>query len=349
MTLLQLGTCNLQLYLLRQPPPQGLRLVHVGFPLRVEGAVILNVKPPQVDTAIGHRAQRSQGYGAPAPHPGQERALRGHRGPGCGIIQGREEAQKTLVVGPTLDTQRALSRRGKHHVEREHLSDAVGQVKADQSRPGENNPIVGAARVQGLAHPGVHVAPQGNDVGIRADQADLGRAAVATGPDGGVCGQVVKGHPVAGNEHIVRVLPWRYRGQDQVLRHVRGQVLEGVHGQIDLPGPQRGFQLLGEKSLAADFRQRFGEFPVTASGEDDDLHHQVRPRLQEQLAHVLCLPTGQRASPGTDAHAFRHRLSSLLVECRAQSLVILQKTTPNYKKAPAGWQMISVMWSDTPT
>ena len=78
------------------------------------------------------------------------------------------------------------------------------------------------------------------------------------------------------------------------------QILEAVHGEVDPSVPQGGFQLRGEHSLPADFRERSaGTVPCGA----DDLEagfDAVPGRLPEQRADALSLGEGEPAAAGAN-------------------------------------------------
>lgn len=72
----------------------------------------------------------------------------------------------------------------------------------------------------------------------------------------GRTGQLGDGLVLGGEEGVAHILALEVAGQHSALRQVRGNVLHGVHGDVDAAAQQRHVQLAREQPLAADIRQR---------------------------------------------------------------------------------------------
>ena len=143
------------------------------------------------------------------------------------------------VVGRSaLDRQRALAGRGQHLDRVEDLGDLVEPAEPGQPGAGEHDGVdlavgdearAGCRRCRGSAttsrpRPRARswAARRGEPVPIREP-----------------AGQLAEGQPVAGDQRVARVLAQRHRGEHEALGLGGRQVLERVHGEVDLAGEQR--------------------------------------------------------------------------------------------------------------
>ena len=120
------------------------------------------------------------------------------------------------------------------------------------------------------------------------------------GADAGAGGQLAEGEPVAGDDHVARVLARRYGGQRDAVGRRGGQVLERVHGEVDLAAQQRLAQRADEDAGAADLGQRRGG--DVALGADRRPARSSQPGGSRQgVGDQLALGAGQGGGAGADA------------------------------------------------
>ena len=77
------------------------------------------------------------------------------------------------------------------------------------------------------------------------------------------------------NERIAGIFPLKNARKHQSIGQPRRHILGRMHGNVDCPGKQRLFNFLGEKPLAANFRQRPVLYPVAAGRN----HHDFKCRF----------------------------------------------------------------------
>ena len=143
-------------------------------------------------------------------------------------------------------------------------------------------------------HPSLHVAPQVGEDEIGPQEGQLRSAPGRPGGDQPAGGQVSQPAP---DQPIAGVGPLGHGGQDEVVRHDRGQVLGRVHGDV---GPAVGHRLLHfghEDALAADLVQRRGGH-VTLGAHHQDVDLQVRARRPAGSPPPGSPGTGPAATPG---------------------------------------------------
>jgi len=80
-----------------------------------------------------------------------------------------------------------------------------------------------------------------------------------------------------------------------------------VHGKADLACKKRLVDLFGEKALAAEVAQRLVLNPISARGDNPEVHRPtVQPvGLMQPVAHMGRLPQGKRAATGADENRCR--------------------------------------------
>ena len=103
-----------------------------------------------------------------------------------------------------------------------------------------------------LADAGVDVAADADQLDAETERGQLGDPTRGAGADPGADGQLAEGEPVAGHDHVARVLAQRHGGQGDAVGRRGRQVLERVHGQVDLAAQQRVAQRADEDAGAAD-------------------------------------------------------------------------------------------------
>src|ERR1700730_385590 len=151
-----------------------------------------------------------------------------------------------------------------------------------------------------LAQAGVDIAAKIADVEIRADVPQLGLAAKTAGANPGTLPQVRKRGTVAGDKAVSHILTAADCGKREVGRHLRGNVLNAVDGDVDGLFEQRVFQFFDEDPLAADLRER-RLLELVAGGFDDDDFAFDAGDLKDLLAYEFGLPFRQQAAARANA------------------------------------------------
>ena len=117
------------------------------------------------------------------------------------------------------------------------------------------------------------------------------------GADPGPGGQLAQGEPVAGDHDVARVLARGYGGQRDAVRGSRGQVLEGVHGDVDVAAQQRVAQGADEDAGAT----RSSGVPAAgavALGRHLDELGLAAERGRGHVGHQLGLGAGEQGARG---------------------------------------------------
>ena len=124
-----------------------------------------------------------------------------------------------VVVGPALDREGSLARRGQHLQRVEHLGRLVDPAQPGQAGAGEHDGVELAGG--DLAEAGVHVAADADQLDAEAERGELGDPARGAGADAGAGRQLAEGEAVAGDDHVARVLAQRDGGQRDARRAAR--------------------------------------------------------------------------------------------------------------------------------
>ena len=163
---------------------------------------------------------------------------------------------RQVVSLPRLDGQRALPR-GRQHLQRvENLGGLVEATEAGQPGAGEDDRVVHT--LTDLADPGVHIAADVGDLQTEAEGVQLGGSTRRAGADPAACGELAEGQPVAGDDHVARVLAERYGGERDAGGRLGRQVLQRVHRDVDAVVQQRLAEGADEDSGAAELRPSAG-------------------------------------------------------------------------------------------
>ncbi len=202
------------------------------------------------------------------------------------------------------DGQRALARRRQHQLGRQPLADAVAEAEPQEPRRGEQDGGPLRVRVE-LGKPGVHVATDVANLEVRPEMKELRPPAETAGREDRALGQVAPRNRPAAHERVTWILALAHGHQRDTVRQPGGQILEGVHREIDPPLQHRVVDLPGEEGAAADLRERHVLHHV-ARGANLDPYRLV-PGGVEPRPHVLRLPERERARPRTDAERRAHR------------------------------------------
>ena len=119
-------------------------------------------------------------------------------------------------------------------------------------------------------------------------------------------GRLAQGEPVASAERVERILPLRHRGEGNPLGRGGGQVLVGMHDDVDPALQQRGPDPGHEHAGATDDGQRSGVH--VALGPDADELDRAAGDPGDPIGHHAGLGQGQGAAPGADPqNAGTHR------------------------------------------
>ena len=97
-------------------------------------------------------------------------------------------------------------------------------------------------------------------------------------------------------QHVLHARAWRRPQQHQAVGELAGEVLGGVHGEVDLLREQRVLDRVHPARLVAGMR-----VTVTAGGQGHDV------RVTELLGDEACLRERERAGAGTDAQTAHRR------------------------------------------
>jgi hypothetical protein len=166
----------------------------------------------------------------------------------CVVEHLREERGQRGVGRAALDGERTLGGCGQHLQGVEQLARLVDAAQAAQPCGGDHH---GVELPRGdLADAGVDVAPDRHDAQTQAERLELGDPPRRAGTDRRSCRQLAEHPAVAGDQRVARVLPRRDRGDHEPRVRCRGEVLVGVHGDVDLVRDERVAQLRDEHADA---------------------------------------------------------------------------------------------------
>src|ERR1700750_726451 len=100
-------------------------------------------------------------------------------------------------------------------------------------------------------------------------------------------------------EGVARVLPLGDGGDFESPRKFGGKIFERVYSQVDSPGRQRLFDLLGEHALGADFGE--GNVGDLVAGGVDDLDLDLVGARSAASGEVVGVREGKLGAAGADA------------------------------------------------
>ena len=183
-----------------------------------------------------------------------------------------------------------------------HLGDRVEPPEPGQAGPGEEYGV--ELPLGHLPKAGVHVAADIDDLQAQAQGGELGDPARRAGADPGTPGELAQAEPVAGDEHVARILTSRDGRQRDPVLGVGGEVLQGVHGHVDLAAQQRVTQRADEDAHAAEGRKRRRR-GIARGDHVDQVDLAVEPRAQrvgDARALGARQQRGARPHPQRPAH-----------------------------------------------
>ncbi len=184
----------------------------------------------------------------------QERALGGDGGARCGVVDRGDEGERFGVVRAHLDAKRALPDRGRHLFDAEDVRRLLGQPETVETGHRQHD-AVALAGVD-LRDARRDVAADVHGLDVRAQGSELDGAAGAAGADAGAPAQLRERAAAPGDERIAHVGALRHGRERQALGQQRRQVLQRVHGDVDLAREQRALDRLCEDAKTSDLRQR---------------------------------------------------------------------------------------------
>ena len=187
------------------------------------------------------------------------------------MVDRKHRRKSSSVVRPHLDRQSALAGRRQHLFEVEDLCRALRPAEPGESGGSENDRIVFAAFDFPDAR--VDVPTYIRDAQVSAQCGQLCSPARAAGADDG--GGRKRGQPrvVAAYECVSRVFAREHGGDCETRSLLDGQVLQAVHGNIDLMLEQSALEFDDEHTTTPDLAQGRGR---TVAGGADRAHFEGR-------------------------------------------------------------------------
>ncbi len=167
---------------------------------------------------------------------------------GCGAVQGADCGVDGYVGGVLrtsyLQGEGSLAGGWGEFVDGEALVDRLGAAEAVQAGGGEDEGV--GLAFGPLAEAGVDVAAHLDEADVGAESKDHGLAARRSGRDAGAGGEHVEAPVVFADEGVASVGAWGDGGEGEAGGDLRGQVFEGVDGEVDAVGEEGVFDLLDE-------------------------------------------------------------------------------------------------------
>ena len=177
--------------------------------------------------------------------------FRRHGPPGRKVFDAPRRFQGGPIVLPGFDRERGLAD-GRHaDFRRQYLGDAVRPAQPLQPRHGQHDGVR-TVRFFQLLQPRVDVPADPGEAQVRPVMLELSPPSRTPRGDAGARRKVVQSGAVAADQGVARVHALRHRGDRKAAGKGRGQVLEAVHGRVDLSRDQGPFQFLDEDALAAE-------------------------------------------------------------------------------------------------
>ena len=137
---------------------------------------------------------------------------------------------------------------------------------------------------------------------IGPERLQLSGAPQAARPDDGTLREFGERAALPRDEAVSHVLPLRHRAHDDAFGVLGGQILERVHGEVDVTLAQRSLELGREETLSADLGKRLAtRLRAVACGRDDPrLALEVGPRAREQPDDDVGLRSRECRRPGAE-------------------------------------------------
>ena len=129
------------------------------------------------------------------------------------------------------------------------------------------------------------------------------------------------------DEGIAHIAARQHGGDGSAWRKLRGQVLHGVHGDIDPLIEQGLVDLLGEQPLAAEVAQRLVADAVAGGGDglkrDGVLTKAMRS--DQESAHMVRLPQSERASARADEELAIRQVLDSIAQNRKEGIILFNR------------------------
>ena len=192
---------------------------------------------------------------------------------------------------------------------RDVLRDAVGPLHALDAGGSQDRSVQLAGGH--LADPGIKIAAKFAEFQIGAQGHKLGAPPERTRTQLGSRRQVLQGGSGCGHQHIAHVGAFQDCCQAQPFGEVGGNVLHGVHAQVDAAFDQGLLDVFGEQPAVADLGKGDILDTVTLGLHHFYLYFECGFGFSEQGSDMVCLPQRQFASscaddqlPSLSAHSF---------------------------------------------
>ena len=135
-----------------------------------------------------------------------------------------------------------------------------------------------------------YITSQSAYLQIRAQGLKLALAAQAGSTNARTRWQRQNVRVVIGDKCIARVFTLTNNWQKQAVRKLHRYIFHGMDGDVSLALQHGDFQLLYKQGFAADFRQGRVQYLVTARGDADQFHLQIRIARHQFVTHEFRLP-----------------------------------------------------------
>lgn len=210
-----------------------------------------------------------------------------------------------VVGGAALQDDDASADRRAHDIDWQNFADAAGEADPVQPGHGQDDGVEVAFVEPGEA--GVGVATQGGDGQVGEAQPDLRGAAHAAGADDRALGQIRQTRAGAGDGGVADVFAGEVGGErgSRGGWHIAGNVLEAVHGEVDLLVEQGTVDLADERSLATELGE-VTQPHVPTRGDLDKFDADVGVLGVQVGGDLLGLVHRHRAGAGADFDQTRH-------------------------------------------
>ena len=153
-----------------------------------------------------------------------------------------------------------------------------------------------------LAHAGLHVAAEGDDLKVRTQGEGLSFAAQRSRAETGALRQVAQRGGGLRDKPVTRIFAFREGDEDLAGRQKGGDVLQAVHRDIDVAAREGVVEFAGEEALAAGIDQPLGRQLVAGRREGHDLGFDgAGGSFLQAGSNLVGLRQGERRAPCAEA------------------------------------------------
>ncbi len=179
--------------------------------------------------------------------------------------------------------------------------DPLGALEAVEAGGGEDEGV--ALALFEFAQAGVDVAADFDEGDIGTECEDLGAATGAGGADTTSGGQGMERPVGVADPDVAGVGAFGDGGERELGGELRGEVFEGVDGEVYAAFFEGLFNLLDEDAFAVEVRRRdeAGLLHAVAGGADD-FHLDRIASVAEGVEDVVRLPEGKLGAPAADSY-----------------------------------------------